>query len=92
MAAIVCNDCNLSALYRHLEESLPDYARPVFLRVRKDLDVTATFKQKKVDLVKQGYDPGETADPLYLNDASARAFVPIDKALYVRIQAGQARL
>ena len=37
--------------------SLPDYARPVFVRIRKDLDMTATFKQRKIDLVKQGFDP-----------------------------------
>ncbi len=36
---------------------LPEYARPVFLRIREDIDVTATFKQKKVDLVKDGFDP-----------------------------------
>ena len=58
MAAIVCHDCDLPALYLHLQTSLPDYARPVFVRVRKDLDMTATFKQRKVDLVKQGFDPG----------------------------------
>src|SRR5690606_24651559 len=29
MAAIVCHDCDLTALYQHLQTSLPDYARPV---------------------------------------------------------------
>ena len=33
-------------------QRLPEYARPVFLRIRGGLDVTTTFKQKKTDLVK----------------------------------------
>ena len=86
------DDCDLSELYRHLETSLPDYARPVFLRIRKDLDMTSTFKQRKVDLVKQGFDPTAIADPLYVNDASTRAFVPLDAALYAKIMSGAARI
>jgi fatty-acyl-CoA synthase len=92
MAAIVCHDCDLTALYQHLQKSLPDYARPVFLRIRKDLDVTATFKQRKVDLVKQGFDPIAIADPIYFNDPSIRAFAPLDKELYEKIQSGRARV
>ena len=67
MAVIVCDsECDLPALRRHLESNLPDYARPLFLRIRKDIDVTATFKQKKVDLARQGFDPAQVKDPLYL--------------------------
>ena len=72
--------------------SLPDYARPVFVRVRKDLDMTATFKQRKIDLVKQGFDPDAIADPIYFNDPSRRAFVPLDRAVYAGIQSGQTRV
>jgi len=92
MAAIVCGDCDLTAFYRHLETSLPDYARPVFLRIRKDIEVTATFKQRKLDLVKEGFDPDRIIDPLYFNDPSTRAFAPLDKATYERIQSGQQRV
>ena len=76
MAAIVAADnFNLTALREHLAERLPDYARPVFLRIRQDMDMTATFKQKKVDLVKQGFDPDAIGDPIYFNDPAAKAFV-----------------
>ena len=93
MAVIVCDsECDLPALRRHLEANLPDYARPLFLRIRKDIDVTATFKQKKVDLAKQGFDPAQIKDPLYFNDPAARAFVPLDKPLYDRIRAGLVRI
>ena len=38
-------------------------ARPVFLRIRKNNDVTTTFKQKKINLLKEGFDPALTAGP-----------------------------
>jgi len=93
MAAIVCeNECDLPALRRHLQGRLPEYARPLFLRVRKDIDVTATFKQKKLDLVHEGFDPAQIADPLFFNDEKANAFLPLDAALYARIQSRQVRI
>jgi fatty-acyl-CoA synthase len=64
----------------------------VFLRTRNSIDVTATFKQKKIDLVAQGFDPGITDDPIYFNDPAARAFVRLDRALFERIRDGQVRL
>ena len=93
MAAIVVADnVNLTALRDHLAARLPDYARPVFLRIRQDMDMTATFKQKKVDLVKQGFDPDAIGEPIYFNDPAAKAFVRIDAPLYKRICAGEIRL
>jgi fatty-acyl-CoA synthase len=93
MAAIVAKpNLDLGALREHLVERLPDYARPVFLRIRHDIEITATFKQKKLDLVKQGFDPGIISDPIYFNDPASKAFVRVDAALYDRIRAGQVRL
>jgi fatty-acyl-CoA synthase len=93
MAAVVAKDnLNLTALRDDLAQQLPEYARPVFLRIRQDSDVTTTFKQKKIDLVKEGFDPGHTVDPVYFNDPQRKAFVRLDAALYDRINAGQVRL
>jgi len=93
MAAIVARPgLDLAALREHLVKRLPDYARPVFLRIRHDIEVTATFKQKKIDLVKQGFDPGIIGDPIYFNDPASKAFVRLEPALYDRIRAGQVRL
>jgi fatty-acyl-CoA synthase len=93
MAAVVADDTvNLTALRDHLAARLPDYARPVFLRMRQDMDMTATFKQKKLDLMKQGFDPEIIPEPIYFNDPVAKAFVRIDGPLYKRICAGEVRL
>ena len=93
MAAIVCGGaCDLKALHAHLRAHLPEYAQPLFLRVQQAIDVTGTFKQKKIDLVKDGFNPAATGDPIYFNDPQARAFVPLDSALHQRIEKGELRL
>ena len=93
MAAVVIAEAlDLAALRTHLITRLPDYARPLFLRIRSEMEVTATFKHVKSDLVRQGYDPAATPDAIYFNDPERQAFVRLDKALYERIQTGQLRL
>src|SRR5262249_29391528 len=58
MAAVVVDgNLDLAALRAHVVAHLPEYARPLFLRIKSEIDVTATFKHKKVDLVREGFDP-----------------------------------
>jgi fatty-acyl-CoA synthase len=93
MAALVVKpDFDLKAFHDHLAKRLPDYARPVFMRIRHAIEVTTTFKQKKLDLVKQGFDPAAISDPIYFNDHAGNAFVHLDAALYQQICSGQVRL
>ena len=73
-------------------DRLPPYARPVFLRLQDDIEVTGTFKYSKADLVSQGYDPSITTDIIYFDNPESQAFHRLDKALYDSIQAGQIRL
>ncbi len=93
MAAVVANqDFELAAFRQHLVERLPEYARPLFLRIRGEIATTATFKPKKQDLAQVGYDPSAIADAIYFNDRVRQAFVKIDSMLYERIQTGKMRL
>jgi fatty-acyl-CoA synthase len=93
MAAIVCDDgLDLAALRAYLAAHLPDYARPLFLRIRSDIDKTATFKQRKIDMAKEGFDPAQTGDALFFDDPRAGAFVRLDEALYRQIVSGEVRL
>jgi fatty-acyl-CoA synthase len=91
MAAVVGMP-NLAALRAHLAERLPAYARPVFLRLRGEIETTATFKHRKNELAREGYDPAAIADPLYVYDPAEGAHVPLDAGLYGRITSGQMRL
>ncbi|NXV58066.1 S27A3 protein, partial [Molothrus ater] len=79
-------------LYRHLEQLLPPYARPRFLRLREGLDMTETFKQQKVRLARDGCDPAQVPEPLFVLDEAARAFVPLDPERWQRLQDGRIRI
>jgi fatty-acyl-CoA synthase len=93
MAAIVCEgQCDLGALHAHLAANLPPYARPLFLRIQRQLDVTGTFKQKKVDLVREGFNPLATKDPIFFSDPQANTYVPLDAGFYLRLENGSIRL
>ena len=48
---------------------LPSYARPVFLRIQPEMEVTGTFKLMKGDLRREGYDLATINDPLYRDEA-----------------------
>jgi fatty-acyl-CoA synthase len=93
MAAIVCDaDVDLVALRSYLAAHLPDYGRPLFLRIRGEIDVTATFKQRKIGLVNDGFDPACIQDAIYFDDPRKRAYVALDATLYEDIVSGKVRL
>ena len=71
---------------------LPAYARPVFIRIAESLDVTATFKHKKSEMARQGYDPAAIKDPLFVHDRGEAAYVPLDRARFALMESGEFRL
>jgi len=91
MAAII-GDPDLAALWAHVATRLPTYARPLFLRLSREIATTATFKHRKNELARDGYDPGMTSDQLCFSDREAHTFVPLDRVLHSQICAGSLRL
>lgn len=93
MASIISEAApDLEKLREHLEASLPHYARPVFLRLSQESDVTGTFKFKKTNLVKAGFNPANIDEPVYVFDGVSGKYIQIDEALYKKIEAGDMRL
>ena len=88
----VPGDIDLAGLHRHLAERLPGYARPLFLRLLPAIEVTSTFKHRKAELMREGFDPSAVADPLYIADARAETYAPLDAARFARIGDGAERL
>ncbi|HLH51224.1 MAG TPA: long-chain-acyl-CoA synthetase [Roseiarcus sp.] len=93
MALIVGGDgLDLDRLRRFLAEALPPYARPLFLRIRPDIEVTATFKHQKQALMRDGFDPSRIADPLYVFDREKDAYIALDREVSAAIASGAMRL
>ena len=93
MAALVTDArFDLPALALYLEKNLPFFARPVFLRFQQTIETTSTFKQRKVELQKQGFDPATIADSLYVRDAGSGHYVPLTPQLHRDICDGNVKL
>jgi fatty-acyl-CoA synthase len=72
MASLVVDgDFDIDGLATRLKSRLAHYAVPIFLRLSPRIDVTGTFKQRKVDLVRDGFDPAAIGDPLYFLDPAS---------------------
>ncbi|MCF6220599.1 MAG: long-chain-acyl-CoA synthetase [Robiginitomaculum sp.] len=92
MASMVADvGVDLDALYKHVENTLPPYGRPVFLRITSESETTGTFKYKKTDLVKDGFDPGKIKDDLYMAHPDEKKYVRLDADVFKQIGAGKFR-
>lgn len=56
------------------------------------MEVTGTFKQMKVKLVEEGFDPGRVRDPLYILDDHEKSYVPLTAQVYSSIVSGNIKL
>jgi fatty-acyl-CoA synthase len=92
MAAIVAGPgLDVDKLGEHIKAELPTYARPIFLRLQPEMEITGTFKHRKVDLQKEGFDPGTIADQMFFFDDVAGVYVPLDAKLFEKICSGSMR-
>jgi fatty-acyl-CoA synthase len=77
------------AFYRFVNEALPSYAAPVFVRLVDEPEVTGTLKLRKVTLKEEGFDPEQIRDPLFLRDDAAGSYTPLTPELCKRLLAGE---
>ncbi|HEX4105999.1 MAG TPA: long-chain-acyl-CoA synthetase [Rhizomicrobium sp.] len=83
MAALVVDSkFDVAGLAKRLEGHLSPFARPCFLRLQPEIEVTGTFKQRKVELVAEGFDPRKIADPLYWYDPTTRCYEKLTSGVY----------
>lgn len=66
------NEVDLELFAEKLAKVLPAYARPQFLRFLTKIDMTGTFKLRKVDLQKEGFNPLEIKDTIYYQTSMGR--------------------
>jgi fatty-acyl-CoA synthase len=93
MAALVIDSqFDVAQLRTALAARLPEYARPLLLRIVPALDLTGTLKLNKQTLRAQGFDPNTVPDPLYVEDRVHGIYIRLDTPLYERLKAGSLRL
>jgi hypothetical protein len=94
MAAISAADgvFDGAALAVYLRERLPVYAVPLFLRLREEQETTGTFKYRKVELKREGFDPKLINEPLFVLDSASSAYVPLTTERFEQICSGKLRL
>jgi fatty-acyl-CoA synthase len=92
MAALVIEPgFDVASLAGKLFGNLAPFARPVFLRIQPELETTGTFKLRKLDLVKEGFDPRRLDDPLYWLDPNRESYVRLTAGQYDEIVAGRVK-
>lgn len=93
MAAIVADKSfDVEGLYPYLKSRLPVYARPLFLRLSQRLEVTETFKHRKRELAREGFDPRSAPDPVFFASLERSIYTALDLALYEKIVGGAVAL
>ncbi|MFD0365597.1 long-chain-acyl-CoA synthetase [Nocardia sp. GCM10030253] len=76
------------ALAEQVYALLPGYAVPLFIRVVPELELTSTFKSRKVELRKQGYEPDDHSS-LYVLAGRSEGYVPAYDGYVVDVAAGR---
>ena len=79
------------AFAKHVVENLPIYARPYFVRIRKEKDATTSFKQLKTGLQNDGFNPSTIKDTLYFLDPRKWRYVKLTKTVYDEVQSGKVK-
>jgi len=89
MAAVTTDgDIDFDTLFTWLSDHLPKYAIPLFIRVQQQADTTGTFKYRKVELVKEGFDPEAIDDPLWYYDPDSGKYEPLTVDAHETLRSG----
>lgn len=73
-----------------VEKDLATYARPVFLRILPEQQLTGTFKLQKGDLRDAAFHPDKCQDDIYVWKPGATVYEKMDAAYYEKIMAAEA--
>ena len=89
MAAIVVDqEFSAERFYAQVDESLPNYAAPRFVRLVEALATTGTFKHQKGDLREAGWDPERVGAEVLIRDPSIRSYVELTPERAAMVRAG----
>lgn len=91
MVALSRNDeFSMDRFAERVREDLPIYQRPYFVRLLNEMASTGTFKQRKAEYRREGFDPSKVNDPLYVR--VGERYVPLSAETYEAIEVGEVKL
>src|SRR5690606_10116816 len=79
-----------AAFAEWVDNELPTYARPSFVRMLKAADTTGTFKYRKMDLVADGFDPAVVGGAVYVRGGK-NGYAKLTAAAHAAILSGETR-
>jgi citronellyl-CoA synthetase len=92
MAAFVLaegvKELDVTSFSAYINEHLPSYAQPVFLRIQPQMDTTGTFKMVKGDLRKENYDLKQINEPVYVLKPRSKTYERLDTEFAAILRAG----
>lgn len=95
MAAILDPErsLDLNKLSAEMSKVLPTYACPIFIRLVSVIDLTGTYKMRKIDYQKEGFDMDKIKeDAVYFLSPTSKSYVPFDKELHEQLKSGKIRV
>jgi fatty-acyl-CoA synthase len=87
---VVGEDFDVKNFGAFIVQRLPAYAQPMFLRILPGIQVTGTFKYRKLDLVAEGFDLAVVKDPLYFR--GDKGYQKLTRPLLAKILSGEVRV
>ena len=86
------NNEQIQKMNQCVHDQLPSYARPRFMRVQRQMSLTSTYKQQKVDLIEESFNPDKVKEPLFYYDSKHSTFKPLVDTVFEDIVAGRVSL
>ena len=94
MVSITLNDdvaeLNVEDFAKFVQDALPNYAVPVFIRVDAEIDVTGTFKMLKGELRQQGFNTENIDGPVFVMKNGEKTYSPMDQEYLEKINNAEA--
>ncbi len=76
------DEFNFNEIIKILNENLPRYAIPLFIRFLSKLSTTSTFKIQKSNKKKVGFDLSKTDDPIYVLLPDCKEYIQLTEKIY----------
>lgn len=92
MAAITLKEgisFDAKAFATYVDQQLSSYARPIFVRIEDEQEITGTYKLFKGKLKKEAFHLDQTDNPIYVRKPNSDSYELLDKQFYQTILDGQ---